>query len=146
MSRKHESHESTKDAKARKAYGWVVGHEFEAISSRVIGAAIHVHRELGPGYLEAVYHRALSIALDMRGVSYLDQHPVTVSYEGIPVGQGRLDFLIEDQLVVELKAVNALHDVHFAQLRSYLKATGIPKGLLFNFNAPRLEIRRVLEG
>jgi GxxExxY protein len=123
-----------------------VGHEFEEVSSRVLGAAIHVHRELGPGYLESIYHKALRIALNKRGIQFLDQHPVTVSYEDISVGQGRLDFLVEGQLVVELKSVNALHDVHFAQLRSYLKATGISKGLLLNFNASRLEIRRVLEG
>ncbi|HET7603684.1 MAG TPA: GxxExxY protein [Gemmatimonadales bacterium] len=116
------------------------------MSSRVIGAAIHVHRELGPGYLESIYHRALRVALDKRGVQFLDQQPVTVHYEGIPVGQGRLDFLVAGQLVVELKAVSVLQVVHFAQLRSYLKATGIQKGLLLNFNAPRLEIRRVLEG
>jgi GxxExxY protein len=121
-------------------------YEFEELSSRVIGAAIHVHRELGPGYLESIYHRALRVALDKRGIPFLDQQPVTVHYEGLPVGQGRLDFLVEGQLVVELKSVNALHDVHFAQLRSYLKATGIRKGLLLNFNAPKLEIRRVMEG
>jgi GxxExxY protein len=112
----------------------------------VIGAAIDVHRELGPGYVESIYHRALRIALDKRGVQFLDQQSVTVHYEGIPVGQGRLDFLVEGQLIVELKAVNALHDVHFAQLRSYLKASGLQKGLLLNFNAPKLEIRRVVEG
>ena len=123
-----------------------MGHEFEELSSRVLGAAIHVHRELGPGYLESIYHKALRIALVQRGIQYLDQHPVTVSYQRTPVGQGRLDFLVEEQLVVELKAVNALHDVHFAQLRSYLKATGLHKGLLLNFHAPKLEIRRVIEG
>ncbi len=123
-----------------------MGHEFEAVSQRVIGAAIHVHRTLGPGFPEATYQGALRVAFERRGIEFVEQQPVTVSYEGVIVGHGRLDFLVERDLVIELKAVTSLHDVHFAQLRSYLKATGIRKGLLFNFNAARLEIRRVLEG
>ena len=123
-----------------------MGHEFEEVSGRVIGAAIHVHRALGPGYLESTYHKALRVALEERDMFFTDQHPVSVYYQGVRVGQGRVDFLVEQQLVVELKAVHALHDVHFAQLRSYLKATGVRTGLLLNFNASKLEIRRLLEG
>ena len=123
-----------------------MGHEFEATSGRVIGAAIEVHRTRGPGYLESTYPKALRVALDHRGISYLTEPLVSVSFEGEEVGRGRLDFVVEQQLVVELKAVAALHPIHFAQLRSYLKATELHSGLLLNLNAPKLEIRRMVEG
>jgi GxxExxY protein len=112
----------------------------------VIGAAIEVHRVLGPGFLEAVYEEALCLELRLRQIPYERQREVEVDYKGKTVGQGRLDLLIDEALVVELKAVQALAPIHTAQVISYLKATGHRLGLLINFNVPILKegIKRVI--
>jgi len=112
----------------------------------VIGAALEVHRTLGPGFLESVYEEALSVELNLRGVPFERQVHLTLVYKGAPVGQARLDLLVADRLVVELKACEGLTGVHVAQLLSYLKATHRPLGLLINFNVPLLRqgIRRVV--
>ncbi|HEX7917847.1 MAG TPA: GxxExxY protein [Gemmatimonadales bacterium] len=122
-----------------------MGHSFDLLSSRVIGAAIDVHRELGPGFLEAAYGRALRIALERRGIPYHAERPVLLRYEGMEIGEYRLDLVVDDSLVVELKAVRGFEDIHFAQLRAYLKASGLRVGLLLNFNTPALAIRRVVQ-
>jgi GxxExxY protein len=103
----------------------------EHLAHVVIGAAIEVHRELGPGYLESIYEKAMAIELSLRGIPFAQQFDVPVGYKGQKVGTGTLDFFVADQLVVELKAVDALRPVHTAQLMSYLKDT---LGLLINFN------------
>lgn len=121
-----------------------MSYEFEALSGKINEAAIHVHRELGPGFLELVYESAMRVALRHRGIVYQSQHEVTVIFEGEEVGQHRLDLIVEDQIVVELKAVKALEDTHFAQVKSYLKATRLNVGLLLNFNAPLLVIKRIV--
>jgi GxxExxY protein len=123
-----------------------MGHEFEPLSSQVIEAAIAVHRELGPGFLESVYHKAMRVALDHRGIPYENQKEVHITFEGVGVGVHFLDMLTGGEIVVELKAIKALEDVHFAQVRSYLKATGHRVGLLLNFNAPTLVVKRVVLG
>jgi GxxExxY protein len=112
----------------------------------VIGAAIEVHRVLGPVFLEAVYEEALCLELRLRQIPYERQREVEVDYKGETVGQGRLDLLIDEALVVELKAVQALAPIHTAQVISYLKATGHRLGLLINFNVPILKegIKRVI--
>ncbi|MHB1424817.1 MAG: GxxExxY protein [Gemmataceae bacterium] len=112
----------------------------------VIGAAIEVHRHLGPGYLESVYQAALEVELQLQGIPFERQKPVGVSYKGHPVGDGRLDFLVGGLLVVELKAVDELADVHKAQVISYLKATKLHLGLLINFNVTVLKsgVKRVI--
>jgi len=104
----------------------------------VIGAALEVHRVLGPGYVESVYEKALKIELEMRSIPFSPQQVVTVEYKGQQIGEGRLDLLVDNSLVVELKAVEALLPVHSMQLHSYLKATGHKLGLLINFNVPLL--------
>lgn len=121
-----------------------MGHQFDPLSQRVIEAAIAVHRELGPGFLESVYESALQAALRHRGLVYEAQKEVTVYFEGEEVGVHRLDLVVEGSLVVELKAIASLEEIHFAQVRSYLKATGLHVGLLLNFNAPRLIVKRVV--
>ncbi len=121
-----------------------MGHTFEVLSGRVIEAAICVHRQLGPGFLESVYESALRVALRNRGIMYQSQREVLVFYEGEEVGVHRLDLVVEDQIVVELKAVKQLEDIHFAQVRSYLKATRLEVGLLMNFNAATLLVKRIL--
>ena len=104
----------------------------------MIGAAIEVHRILGPGYLESVYESALAVELTLRGISFARQHPFSLDYKGHPVGEGRVDLLIAECLPVELKTVDIVAPIHRAQLLSYLKALRLPLGLLLNFKAPTL--------
>ncbi len=121
-----------------------MGHKFEPVSGRVTEAAIAVHRELGRGFLESIYESALKTALRHRGMAYQSQKDVTVFFEGEEAGVHRLDLVVEGEIVVELKAIKGLEDVHFAQVRSYLKASGLHVGLLLNFNAPTLVVKRVV--
>jgi GxxExxY protein len=118
----------------------------DRLAHAVIGAAIEVHRLLGPGFLESVYEEALCLELGLRHIPFERQKCVAVSYKGHPVGEGRLDLLIGGSLVVELKAVDALAPIHTAQLLSYLKITGHQLGLLINFNVPMLKqgLKRVV--
>jgi GxxExxY protein len=118
--------------------------ELGSISERVIGAAIAVHKELGPGFIESVYEMALAVEFDACGIRYERQKPVSISYRGAHVGEHRLDFHVEGCLVLELKAVKALEDVHFAIVRSYLKATHLEHGLILNFSTFPLTIKRVI--
>ena len=119
-------------------------HQFEELSSRIIGAAIEVHRELGPGFLESIYEEALKIELSKQSMCYDSQKEIKIEYLGVEIGMHRLDLLVEKKIIVELKAVKELTDIHFAQLRSYLKAADLKVGLLLNFAQPTLEIRRVV--
>ena len=118
----------------------------DSLAFAVIGAAIEVHRALGPGYLESAYERAMAVELSLRGVPFRRQHPIQVTYKNQDVGYGVIDILVADVLIVELKAADALHPVFTAQVMSYLKATGLPLGLLINFNVPVLRegIRRIV--
>jgi GxxExxY protein len=110
----------------------------------VIGAAVEVHKELGPGFLESIYEQALKVELSESGLIFDSQKEIKVEYSGVEVGAHRLDLVVEEEIIVELKAVKELSDIHFAQLRSYLKATGMKVGLLLNFSKPTLEVRRVV--
>jgi GxxExxY protein len=121
-----------------------MAHPFDPLSGRVLEAAIDVHRTLGPGFLESVYENALAVALRRRAIEFERQRDVRIWFDGEEVGFHRLDLLVDDRIVVEIKAVRGLEDAHFAQLRSYLKATGLHIGLLLNFNAPTLVARRVV--
>jgi len=103
-----------------------------------------VHRELGPGFVESVYHRALGHELGRRGIAHRSEVEIEITYDGVAVGRHRLDIIAAPGIVIELKAVQSLDAIHFAQLRSYLKATRMTIGLLLNFAAPRLVIKRVL--
>ncbi len=118
--------------------------ELSGITQRVIGAAITVHRELGPGFIESIYEQAMALEFTAQGIAFAQQKIVPVAYRGTHVGEHRLDFLVEECLAVELKAVKALEDVHFAIVRSYLKATNLNHGLILNFSTMPLGIRRVL--
>ena len=108
--------------------------ELDVLARRVIGAAIEVHKALGPGYLESVYEEALALELGAQGVDCDRQAPIRIDYKGQVVGEGRLDLLVADRLVVELKVVDTLLPIHHAQVLSYLKATQRQLGLLINFN------------
>lgn len=115
----------------------------EELIRKTIGAAIAVHKELGPGFLESVYEAALCVELDAQGIRYERQKAVNISYRGTVVGEHRLDLLIDGRLVVENKAVVALDKVFFVVVRSYMKAIGAEDGLLLNFAAMPLTIKRV---
>jgi len=115
-----------------------------ALTGSVIGCAIAVHKVLGPGFLEAVYAEALATALADACIPFRREVRVVVSFRGRQVGEHRLDLLVDDLVVVELKAVEGLARIHFAQVRSYLRATNLRVGLLLNFEAPTVEVRRIL--
>lgn len=118
------------------------------LTSQIIGAAMEVHRVLGPGLLESAYQTCLAQELMLRGLSFEQEKPLPVVYKNVKLDCGyRLDFLVEGKIVVELKAVEQIHPVYEAQLLTYLKLTGCKVGLLINFNVPVLKdgiIRRVL--
>ncbi len=113
------------------------------LSARVIEAAIKVHRVLGPGFIESVYENALSHELRQRGIAFERQKAVKLFYDGVEVGEHRLDLLVEGQLLVELKAVKAIEDIFFAVGRSYMKAIDVQDGLLLNFASMPLTVRRI---
>ena len=118
----------------------------DALAHAVIGAALEVHRHLGPGFLEEVYEEALCLELRLRQIPFERQELVRIDYKGDYVGEGRLDLLVGDRLVVELKAVKAFAPIDKAKLISYLKASGRHLALLINFNVPLLRdgIQRVV--
>jgi GxxExxY protein len=117
----------------------MVTNAFDDLSERVIGCAIAVHRELGPGLLESIYRECLLIELTTARLQVQSERRVTLAYRGQRLsGQLALDFLVEDTLVIEGKAVERIMPVHLAQLITYLKLTGYPVGLLMNFNATTL--------
>ena len=122
------------------------GLELDALATAVIGAAIEVHRVLGPGYLESVYEEALSAEFGLNGIAFDRQKPFSLDYKSQKVGEGRMDFLVGGRLVVEIKAVEKLMPIHRAQVMSYLKATKGRLGLLINFNESILRdgIRRII--
>ena len=112
----------------------------DLVSEAVIGAAIEVHRVLGPGLLESVYERCLSHELTLRGIEHLRQMPLPVVYKGVPLDADlRLDIVLPARLVVELKSVETILPIHEAQLLTYLKLSGIRLGLLINFNVHLLK-------
>lgn len=121
--------------------------ELNQLSGLVIGAAIEVHRALGPGLLESAYECALAYEFLQRGVAFEQQKALPVHYKGVVIDAGyRLDFLVEDQVVIELKAVECLLPIHEAQVLTYLKLSKRRLGLLINFNVPVLTqgIRRLV--
>jgi GxxExxY protein len=117
--------------------------EFEELSGQVIAAAITVHKELGPRFLESVYEKALATEFDFLRIPCERQKPVQILYRKKLLGELRLDFLINRCLVVELKAIQGLEKIHFAIARSYLKAMNCHVGLLINFATMPLTIKRV---
>ena len=115
------------------------------MTEQIIGAAIEVHRVLGPGLLESIYEEALGIELRLRGIPFEQQVEVDVHYKGHVIKGQRVDLLVYREVVVELKSVTNLPEVAMAQVLSYLKATGLRRGLLINFGTPRLidDVKRI---
>lgn len=118
--------------------------EHEDLTGKIIAAAVDVHRKLGPGFLESIYENVLIIELRKRGLKVEQQVEVIIEYDGVDVGRHRLDLLVEDTIVVELKTIKNLEDIHFAIVKSYLKAVKKEHGLLLNFANVKLEPKRVI--
>jgi GxxExxY protein len=118
----------------------------EELVHDIIGCCIAVHRELGPGLLEAIYTRAVGIELEARGIPFEVEKAIPVQYRGQPLCHQRLDLFIDKRVVLEIKSVDVLHPIHMAQVISYLRVTRTRVGLLVNFNVPVLKhgIRRVV--
>ena len=106
------------------------------------GAILEVMRELGGGFLEKIYEKALIVELRNRGLKAESQVPIKVKYKGIEVGEYFADIVVENQVILEIKAIDSLQKIHEAQILNYLKATGMKIGLLVNFKHPKAEIKR----
>jgi GxxExxY protein len=131
------NHEDTKGTKKKV--------RFDDLSNKVIGCAIEVHRHLGPGLLESTYEQCLAHELALQSIEFKLQHPVPVFYKDVQVNCGyRIDVLVENDLILELKSVDKLKGIHEAQLFTYMKLSCVTKGLLLNFNVTKLKdgIRR----
>lgn len=115
----------------------------ESLTRRIIFCVIRVHQTLGPGFLEKIYRRALRIELGRQGLAVESEKPIDIQYEGEFVGRHHLDLLVEGAVIVELKTVEALSKAHYAQVRSYLKATDLSEALLVNFAAERADFRHI---
>lgn len=115
----------------------------EEITHKIIGCAMKVHSTLGNGFQEVIYQRALAIEFQKQDISYQREMEMTIFYEGIDIGTRRVDFFVEENIMVELKALIKLEDVHLAQAMNYCQAYGLPIGLLINFGAKSLEFKRV---
>lgn len=117
--------------------------KYEETTHKIIGCAMKVHSTLGNGFQEVIYQRALAIEMEKQGLSFQREMEMTILYEGIAIGTRRVDFFVEDTIMVELKAVIKLEDVHLAQAMNYCQAYNLPIGLLINFGAKSLEFKRV---
>lgn len=115
------------------------------MTGKIIGCAMEVHRILGNGFQELIYHRALAKGMDLQGFFYLREHGMQIHYKGEEIGTRRVDFFVEGKIMVEIKAVIQLEDVHLAQAIHYLEAYGLDIGLLINFDNTSLQIKRVMK-
>lgn len=115
----------------------------DALTQAIIECIIQVHRTLGPGFLESVYQNALEIELKQRNLKIEKERELTIEYRGEIVGRHRLDLVVEDSIILELKTVEALSKAHYAQIRSYLAASGLTTGILVNFSSFKADFRRI---
>jgi len=122
---------------------WEDDHGEDPLTRTVIQSIIRVHQTLGPGFLESIYRRALVIDLQRAKLQVETAKEIVIYYDGEEVGRHRLDLLVEQRLIIEMKTVEDLSQAHYAQLRSYLRATGLPVGLLVNFSGAKADHRRV---
>jgi len=115
------------------------------LTGKIIGCAMEVHRILGNGFQEVIYQRALTKEMNLQGLEFSREHEMTINYKGDEIGIRRVDFFVEGQVMVELKAVVQLEDVHLAQAINYLEAYGLDIGLLINFGNTSLQFKRVMK-
>jgi len=117
--------------------------KFEDLTYKIIGCAMEVHKHLGNGFQEVVYQRALAIEMQMQGVAFSREHEMPLQYKGHDIGTRRVDFFVEDKIMVEIKAIINLEDVHLAQAMNYVEAYNLEIGLLINFGSKSLQHKRV---
>ena len=117
--------------------------KYEDITKRIIGCAMKVHSTLGNGFQEVIYQRALEIEMSIEGLKFEREKEMPIMYKGYEIGTRRVDFFVEDKIMVELKALIQLEDVHLAQGKNYLEAYNMEVGLLINFGAKSLEFKRL---
>jgi GxxExxY protein len=117
--------------------------DINELTHKIIGCAMEVHKHLGNGFQEVVYQRALSIELNMQGIEHIREQEMPLQYKGYDVGTRRVDFFVEGKVMVEIKAIEKLEDVHKAQAINYCEAYGIADGLLINFGGKSLDFKRV---
>lgn len=117
--------------------------KYEELTHKIIGCAMKVHSTLGNGFQEVIYQRALAIEMEKQGLGFQREMEMTIFYDGIDIGTRRVDFFVEDVIMVEIKAVIKLEDVHLAQAMNYCQAYNLPIGLLINFGAKSMEFKRV---
>ncbi|MBL7772492.1 MAG: GxxExxY protein [Chitinophagaceae bacterium] len=115
----------------------------EELTHKIIGCAMKVHSTLGNGFQEVIYQRALAIEFQKQGISFQREMEMVIYYEGVEIGTRRVDFFAEENIMIELKALIKLEDVHLAQAMNYCQAYNLPIGLLINFGAKSLEFKRV---
>ncbi len=115
----------------------------EEITHKIIGCAMKVHSTLGNGFQEVIYQRALAIEMERQGLGFQREMEMSIFYDGIDIGTRRVDFFVEENIMVELKALIKLEEVHLAQAMNYCQAYNLPIGLLINFGAKSLEFKRV---
>jgi GxxExxY protein len=115
------------------------------LTGKIIGCAMEVHKTLGNGFQEVIYQRALDIELKQQGINASREHEMDIFYKGIKIGNRRADFFVEEKVMVEIKAVVQLEDVHLAQAINYLEAYGLEVGLLLNFGSRSLQFKRVMK-
>ncbi|MFN6309132.1 MAG: GxxExxY protein [Microcystis sp.] len=115
------------------------------LTGKIIGCAMEVHRILGNGFQEKIYQRALAIEMTYQGISFSQEHEMNIIYKGTHIGTRRVDFFVEGRIMVEIKAVIKLEDVHLAQAINYIEIYRLPIGLLINFGSRSLEFKRVMK-
>lgn len=117
--------------------------KYEDLTGKIIGCAMEVHKQLGNGFQEVIYQRALAIEMQLQGVNFSREHEMQIQYKGHDIGTRRVDFFVEDNIMVEIKAIINLEDVHLAQAMNYVEAYDLEIGLLINFGAKSLQFKRV---
>jgi GxxExxY protein len=118
--------------------------KYQEITGKIIGCSMEVHRCLGPGFQEYIYHRALAKEFKLQGVQFQDEYEIKIYYKGDQVGLRRVDFYVENQIPVEIKALMDLTDTNLAQSKNYLEAGGIEIGMLINFGSASLQFKRLI--
>jgi GxxExxY protein len=115
------------------------------VTGKIIGCAMEVHRYIGNGFQEVIYQRALALEMQYQGLSFQREYQMQIHYKGVHIGTRRVDFFVEEKVMLELKAVIQLEDVHLAQAINYLEASGTEIGLLINFGNQSLQFKRVMK-
>jgi GxxExxY protein len=120
-------------------------YKHSALTSKIIGCAMEVHNQLGNGFQEVIYQRALTIEMNLQAIGHEREKEMPLQYKGLDIGTRRVDFFVDEKIMVEIKAIKELEDVHLAQAINYLEAYNMEIGLLINFGNTRLQFKRVMK-